>query len=296
MMSHGQIRDAAGDRPRGTDAFPGLPALGAGLGFREPFRGELFLNQSGVDFLEITADHYFDAAPEKERELDLLAQHFTLIPHGLNLSLGTAEGLDEAYLEKFAALVARLNPPWWSEHLAFTRAGGIEIGHLTPLPFTREAVDAVERNIAVARRRIPVPLILENITWSVTLPGAEMTEPEFLRAVLERTGCGLLLDVTNLHTNAVNHGHAPAAVLDALPLERVVQLHFTGGHERDGQLIDSHSQPTPPAVWALMEQVLARAPVKGIILERDENLPPFTELLAEVTRARALGRRCGRWT
>ena len=150
-------------------------------------------------------------------------------------------------------------------------------------------------NIAEVRRRIDVPLILENITYAVALPGAEMDEAEFLAELLDRTGCGLLLDVTNLHTNAINHGFDPIAFLDRLPLDRVVQLHFAGGHWHDGVLVDSHSRPTPPEVWALLEEVLARAPVKGIILERDEDLPPFGELLDELDRARAIGRRHGRW-
>jgi len=248
-----------------------------------------------VDFLEITADHYFDATPEKLRELELLREHFTLIPHGLNLSLGSADGLDSAYLEKFAELVKRLSPPWWSEHIAFTRAGGVEIGHLTPLPFTREAVRTLQQNIAHVRRAISAPLILENITTMVSLPGAEMTEAEFVAEVLKQTDCGLLLDVTNLHTNAVNHGYDAMQFLDQIPLERVVQLHFAGGHQHQGLLIDSHSKPAPPEVWRLLECVLQRAPVRGIILERDEDLPPFRELLAEVTRVRELGRKYHRW-
>ena len=272
-----------------------LPSLGAGFGFREPYLSELFLNQDKVDFLEITADHYMDPTPEKRRELDLLADHFTLIPHGLNLSLGSAEGLDSDYLRKFAEIVERVNPPWWSEHICFTRAGGIDIGHLSPLPFKREAVDALCRNIEQARRKIPAPLILENITYSVHLPGAEMTEAQFLAELLERSDCGLLLDVTNGYTNAVNHGFDPKEFIDQIPLDRIVQLHFVGGEWRDDELIDSHSQPTPDAVWELMDEVVKRAPVKGIILERDDNLPPFGEILDEIGRASEIGRKHGRW-
>jgi uncharacterized protein len=272
-----------------------LPTLGVGLGFREPFRAELFRRRERVDFLEITADHYLDASPEKERELALLAEHFTLIPHGLNLSLGSAEGLDSVYLDKLARLVERLSPPWWSEHIAFTRAGGREIGHLSPLPYTREAIEVLSRNVAEVRRSIEVPLILENISYTIALPGAEMEEADFLAEVLERTDGGLLLDVMNLHANALNHGYAAARFLERLPLERVVQLHLVGGHWSDGVLIDSHSHPTPPEVWAVLEAVVARAPVKGIILERDENIPPLGELLEELELARALGRQYGRW-
>ncbi len=275
--------------------FTSLPTLGVGLGFREPFRADVFLHRGQIDFLEITADHFFDGSSEKERELDLLAAHFTLIPHGLSLSLGSAEGVDISYVRKFAELVRRLKPPWWSDHIAFTRAGGVEIGHLSPLPFTREAVEVLCRNLAEVRQWIDAPLILENITYTVDIPGAEMSEVEFLTEVLERTDCGLLLDVTNLHTNATNHGYDLSAFLENLPWERVVQLHFVGGHQKDGILVDSHSQPTPPEVWSLLDTVIARAPVKGVILERDENLPEFEELLGELRQARSIGKKHGRW-
>lgn len=271
-----------------------IPPLGAGLGFREPFRSDLFLNQAEVDFLEITVDHYLGVSESKWAELDLLAAHFPLIPHGLSLSLGSAEGLEKDYARQLIALVNRLQPPYWSEHIAFTRAGGVDIGHLTPLPWTREALDALCRNIAVVQRETEVPLILENITQVVELPG-EMTEAQFLTELVERTQCGLLLDVTNLYTNAVNFGYDLAAFLDEAPLDHVIQLHFTGGHWHDGVLIDSHARPTPPEIWELMEAVLARAPVRGVILERDEDMPPFAELAAEIRRARDLGCAAGRW-
>ncbi|MEW6729841.1 MAG: DUF692 domain-containing protein [Acidobacteriota bacterium] len=272
-----------------------LPVLGVGIGFREPFRGELFLQRPQVDFLEIIADHYMDAPPEKEQELELLARHFTLIPHALNLSLGSAEGVDTVYLEKLAKLVKKIRPPWWSDHICFTRAGGVEIGHLAPLPFTHEAVEVFSRNVAQVRRYIDTPLILENITYLLTLPGAEMNEAQFLAEVVAHTGCGLLLDITNLHINSVNHGYNIDEFLTCLPIDAVVQLHFVGGHWHDGQLIDSHSQPTPAEVWALMQQVLACMPVKGVVLERDDNLPPFAELLTELEQARDIGRKLHRW-
>lgn len=275
--------------------FTQLPTLGVGLGFREPFLADLFLHQQEVDFLEITADHYMDSSSLKRQELDLLASHFTLIPHGLDLSLGSAEGLDATYIRKFAEIVDCVKPPWWSEHIALTHAGGVQIGHLSPVPFTHEAIEVLSRNIAEVRRAINVPLILENITYMVEMPGAEMDEADFLTELLERTDCGLLLDVTNLYTNAVNHDYNIEEMLAKLPLERVVQLHFAGGYWEDGMLIDSHSHPTPSDVWTLMDEVLARAPVKGVILERDEDLPPFSELLAELQHARELGRRRGRW-
>jgi uncharacterized protein (UPF0276 family) len=276
-------------------ALAEIAPLGVGLGYRPPFRADLFRNREAVDFLEIVADHYFDAQREKRDELDLLANNFTLIPHGLDLSIGSAEGIDSAYLDRFAALIARLDPPYWSEHLAFTRAGGIAFGHLACLPYTNEAVEIVARNVETVRRRIGVPLILENITATALIPGAQMDEPEFVGAVLEATGCGWLCDVTNLFANAFNAGRHAAAELDRWPWQRVVQMHFAGGRISDGVLIDSHDGPTTPEVWRLLEAAVARSQVKGIILERDERLPPFGELLAELDKARTIGRRLGRW-
>ena len=272
-----------------------LPVLGAGLGFREPLLSALFLQRSAADFLEIVADHFLEATPRKREELDTLALHFPLIPHALGLSLGSAEGLDAGYLRNLAALVNYINPPWWSEHIAFTHSGSVDIGHLTPLPHTKEALDVLCRNIRQVQSQIAAPLILENITYAAALPGAEMSEAQFLTELVERTDCGLLLDVTNLYINSINHNYDALEFLDALPLERVVQLHFVGGEWHDGTLIDSHSQPTPEAIWELMAIVLAKAPVKGILLERDENLPPFAELAGEMARAREIGRKAGRW-
>ena len=264
----------------------GLPRLGSGLGYRPRFRAELFANRTRIDFLEIIADHYFDASPEKLAELDLLAAHFPLVPHGLDLSLGSAEGLDANYVEKLAKLLERINPPWFSEHLCFTRAGGTSIGHLAALPFTASAIDAVARNVDALRKRIKVPLLLENVTTVVAVPGARMDEAEFLTRALERADCGWLCDVANLHANAVNHGVDIDAGFEHWPWDRVVQIHYAGGRWRDGALIDSHDRATAEAVWTLFERVAARAPIKGAVLERDENLPPFAELLAETDRAR----------
>ncbi|MFZ3180895.1 MAG: DUF692 family multinuclear iron-containing protein, partial [Methylocystis silviterrae] len=127
------------------------PALGAGLGYRPQFRADLFARRENVDFIEIIADHYLDASKEKLAELELLGAHFPLVAHGLDLSMGSADGVDSCYLDKIAALIERIDPPWWSEHLCFTRAGGISIGHLASLPYTQEAVDVVARNVEVVR-------------------------------------------------------------------------------------------------------------------------------------------------
>ena len=268
--------------------------LGVGIGYREQFKSELFLHQSAVDFLEIIGDRYLDTNQEKQAELELLAAHFPLIPHAINLSLGSAEGLDTDYLTKLAKLIKQINPPWWSEHLSFTKAGGIDIGHLSPLPFTREAIEIVCRNIQQIRHYIDTPLILENITYMVNLPGAEMTEAQFIGEIVDRANCGLLLDITNLYINSINHGYSIQEFLKQIPLEKVVQLHFVGGHWHDNVLIDSHSHATPLEIWQLMKEIIPQTNVNGVVLERDENIPPFAELAAELQQAKEILNQSGR--
>jgi uncharacterized protein (UPF0276 family) len=289
------VENRVGRKTEITKLLANLPRLGVGLAYREPFRDELLQKQSEVDFLEIAADDYLDATPVLEEELELLAEHFTIVPHFMKLSLGSAEGLDEAYLEKVAALVKWLNPPWWSEHIGFTRAGKVTLAHPAPLPFTKDAVAVMKRNIITARRAIPTPLILENVCSQLVWPGTEMDEADFLNEVLGVGGCGLLLDVTNLFANAPSFGGDPAAFLERLPLDRVVQIHFSGGHESKGRFVDSRGQAVPEGVWQLLEQAVAQAPVRSICLERDDNLPPLGEVLWELERARAIGRQHRRW-
>lgn len=278
-----------------TNLLANLPRLGAGLAYREPFRAELLQKQPEVDFLEIQGDRYIDAPPARMDELAVLSEHFTLIPHFHHLSLGSAEGLDPVYLEKAALLIKRLSPPWWSEHIGFTRAGGVTLGQPAPLPFSREGIEVMTRNIVTARRAIAAPLILENVFAPLVWPGGDMDPAEFICEVLGYGGCGLLLDVANLFANAPGLGGDPVAFLDRLPLDRVVQVHFSGCHESKGRSVESRSQPVAETVWQLLDTVVARAPVRCLCLERDDNLPPLGDLLWEVERARALGRQHKRW-
>lgn len=267
-----------------------IPKLGVGIGFRPDFRAELFLKLSSVDFLEITADHYLNSHKAKQEELDLLQNNFCLIPHAINLSLGSADGMDMRYLEQLARLIDKVNPPYWSEHIAFTRVNGIEIGHLSPLPFSNEAIEVLCKNIETVQGVIARPLILENITYAFEIPGSEMPESEFLTKVVEATGTGLLLDATNLYTNSVNHHFDYKKFLASIPCERIIQLHFAGGYWQDDFLVDGHSHPAPPEVYEVMDYIFSLTSVKGVILERDENIPPFAELEKELQKAREIFR------
>ena len=272
-----------------------LPVLGVGMGYRDPLSHQILSNKTEIDFLEVTADHFLSSTEHRKKFLDKLSSEYVLIPHGLNLSLGSAEGLNNEYLKDLSGLVKNLSPPWWSEHIAFTKAGDIEIGHLSPLPFNNESLSALCENIRIAREEIDVPLILENITYNVDLPWNNIEESKYLAELINRANCGLLLDVTNLYINSINHKYDPIDFLNNIPPDSITQLHFVGGIEKDGKWIDSHGHNTQDEIFDLIEEVLKYASVKGVILERDANFPEFDVLIDELDRVRRLGRKYGRW-
>jgi uncharacterized protein (UPF0276 family) len=264
-----------------------LPRLGVGIGFRRPLAQHIIAHGSEVDFLEIISEHYFDLTRFARRELGELRARFRLVPHGLGLSPGAALPPPKEYLRSVERLARLVDAPWWSDHLAITRAGSIDIGHLAPVFLTEDALMTTCENINRATEAVGRPFIIENIAYTFRPPGAEMSEAAFLSRVLEQTDSGLLLDLMNLYANAVNHGYDPYRFLDEIPLERVVQVHIIGGHFAGGILIDSHSRATPDAVWRLLEYVAARTEIKAVLLEWDEDFPCFEVILEELDRARA---------
>lgn len=262
---------------------------GVGLGHRPELATDLLAAPHTVDFVEVVAESCF-AQRALHREAVALSRRWPVLPHGVKLSLGSAEGIDDARAKRLGALTRELGAPLVSEHVSFTRGGDREIGHLTQLPRSREAVQVLARNVARARRFLPdVPLLLENVAFSFRWPDDEMDEASFYHEVVRATGCELLLDVGNLYANAVNEGLDPARVLAAYPLEHVAMLHVAGGVFECGFYFDTHAHPISESVYALVEQIRTRCPGLPILLERDAGFGPFAELAAEVSRLRAAG-------
>jgi uncharacterized protein (UPF0276 family) len=207
----------------------------------------------------------------------------------VKLSLGSAEGIDVERARRLGALARELRAPVVTEHVAFVRAGGREIGHLTQVPFTRASALVVARNVDVARACLPdVPLLLENTAWTFRWPDDELDEATFFGEIVERTGCDLLLDLGNLHANALNAGADPRAVLSAYPLDHVAMVHIAGGVSEEGFYFDTHAHPVPDAVFDLLACLVERIGPVPVVLERDDAYPPFSELAAEVARAREI--------
>jgi uncharacterized protein (UPF0276 family) len=266
--------------------YESLPRLGVGLGYRQPLHGDILANAERIDFLEVISDQYLYAAPDRHDLLYALRERFPLVPHGVGLSIGTAGPLDADYVNRLAGVVAACGAPWFSDHLSFTKVPDTDVEQLMPLWFTEASLDAVCRNVNQLRSQIATPFLLENITYYFPIPDSQMTEAEFITRVLEETDTGLLLDVNNVWVNSVNHGFDPYEFLRSIPLHRTVQIHLAGGQVIDSLLVDTHSRPVQEPVWELLSYVLARAPVRAILLEWDQDWPAFTQLLAHLDRAR----------
>jgi uncharacterized protein (UPF0276 family) len=248
----------------------GVPRLGVGFGWRPELSG-LAARRDGLGFVEIVAESADHGLP---KAIDaLLERGVKVIPHGISLAVGGAELPARASIERLVRLQARLGSPFVSEHLCFVRAGGLESGHLLPVQRTRETLDLVVENVKHVQAQLPVPLALENVAALFEWPGAEMDEATFLSEVLERTGALLLLDVANLHANALNLGWDPIAFLDRLPLERLAYVHVAGGEERGGYYHDTHAHAVVPSVLDLLAELAARAPRPNVLLEWDDNFP-----------------------
>ncbi|MEQ4716742.1 DUF692 domain-containing protein [Nonomuraea sp. B19D2] len=268
--------------------------LGVGIGWR----AELDLSierMPGVDFLEVVAEHINPAdLPESLRLLR--ARGLPVIPHGVSLGVGGAEPPSPARLAHLAACAQALDSPLVSEHLAFVRGGGLEAGHLLPVPRTRESLRVITENVRRAQDALPVPLALENVAAIFGWPDDELTEAQFLAELVERTGVGLLIDVANLYTNQVNLGLSAVAALDALPLEHLAYVHVAGGEEHHGIWHDTHTAAAPQAVLDVLTELCARATPPGVLLEWDDAYPSDAALVSELSRIRAamsLGREAG---
>ncbi|GAA4207463.1 DUF692 domain-containing protein [Streptosporangium oxazolinicum] len=282
----------------------GLPALGSGLGHRTELAEAIEAHADRIDWLEVITERYLFAPADERERLRELVRRFPIVPHGLELSIGSEREPDAAYVQALAALVADIDAPWFSDHLCFTRTDRVDVGLLVPLPRTREVARRLGRRARRVQEAVGRPFLLENITYYVDL-ATPLTEAQFVTEVLEHCECGLLLDLANLDINARNHGFDPLEFLDAIPVERVVQVHLAGGVDGDGDRLslDSHGAAIPARVWDLLAELVSRTRVKATLVERDQNFPDdFGDLLAEIDRARtalrprATGERAGRVT
>jgi len=268
-----------------------IPAIG--IGYRAAIDDWTRQNLERFDVLEITVDHCIGGSQPVASAIFDLVGRIPLTAHGIGLSIGTDVPLDLAYLDKVANVVERLRAPIYSEHLAFTRTPNRDLANLLPIPKTAAVAASIIEKIRAVQSRVPVPFLLENITYLFEWPDSELSDSEFLTLICRETGAGVLLDVENLFLNAHNHDFDPCAFLDALPAGLVKEVHVAGGVtvHRDfleaPVLADTHSHPVPEGALDLLDHVLTRHRPDTIILERDDRLHAFDEILDDLRRIRA---------
>jgi uncharacterized protein (UPF0276 family) len=262
---------------------------GYGLGLRKEHYGDFLETSVPVDFVEVISENFMVAGGQPRHILRQVRERHPVALHGVSMSIGTAEGLDVDYLRRLKALVDEIEPLFVSDHLSWSRSAGFNAHDLLPVPYTDEALDVVCANIHQAQEALGRTLLLENPSSYLAFAGASMSEWEFIAAMARRTGCELLLDVNNVFVSASNHGFDAQAFLDAIPAERVRQVHLAGHSQGRGVLIDSHDSPVCSGVWALYAQVIAKLGPVATMIERDDDIPPLGELLQELSMARALG-------
>ncbi|HTV25828.1 MAG TPA: DUF692 domain-containing protein [Polyangiaceae bacterium] len=273
---------------RGGDAT-GMPI---GIGLRAAHYEAILAERPRVEWFELLSDNYMHTRGRPLAYADRIAQRYPVALHGVGLSLGSVDPLDLAYLAELRSLRDRVAAGWVSDHIAWTGVNGRRGHDLYPVPFTEECLRHIARRVCQVQDYLGTPLVLENPSTYLEFAGATLSEPEFIAALLEETGAGLLLDVNNVYVNATNHGFDAGDYLRRLPLARVAQLHLSGhdtvrdAQGRVTQRIDTHAGPVAPAVWALFEQAVrlgARAPV---LLEWDAEIPSFAVVHAEALLAR----------
>jgi uncharacterized protein len=267
---------------------------GFGLGLRPPHYAALLDDAGagrGVDWLEAITENYLGLGGQPLDYLDKIRTRYSVVLHGVSLSIGSTDPLDHAYLRNLRDLSRRVQPAWISDHLCWTGIEGRNLHDLLPLPFTEEALAHVVSRVGEIQDALGRQLLLENVSSYLTFKDADMTEWEFLREVAERADCAILLDINNIYVSSINHGFDARNYLRALPKQRVRQFHLAGHSDEGGHLIDTHDHPVAAAVWELYGAAVAHFGDVPTMIERDDHIPPLQDLIDELGIARDIVQR-----
>jgi uncharacterized protein (UPF0276 family) len=265
-----------------------VPYLGHGVGLRTQHYRDFLDGKPAADWLEVISENFMVPGGNPRRVLRAVRERWPVVLHGVSLSLGSVDALDEKYLDALAELAREVEPAWISDHLCFSSFGG-HTGHdLWPLPFTEEALAHVASRVARVQERLGRQILVENVSSYLAYAHSTMSEWEFLAALAERADCGLLLDVNNVYVSAVNHRFDARAFLAGIPPERVGQIHLAGHSDHGTHLLDTHDHPVCDEVWALYRFAVERCGRVSTLVEWDDHVPPLERVLDESRRAAAL--------
>jgi uncharacterized protein (UPF0276 family) len=267
-----------------------MQLTGFGLGLRTPHYEAVLNEPHAIDWLEVITENYLVPGGKPLHYLERIRERYPMVMHGVSLSIGSTDPVDFDYLAGVRALAARIEPHWISDHLCWTGIDGRNLHDLLPLPYTEEALAAVVARVGQVQDALGRRILLENVSSYLAFHESDMTEWEFLREVAQRADCSILLDINNIYVSSVNHGFDPLTYLEAIPTDRVRQMHLAGHSDLGGHLIDTHDHPIVEPVWDLYRAAVAQFGAVPTMIERDDNIPALSELVAELQIARDLSR------
>ena len=267
------------------------PSLGFGLGLRVDHYDAILAERPAVDWLEVLTENYLVPGGKPLDYLMRFRERYPLAMQGVSMSIGSTAPLDLDYLRQVKALAARVEPVWISDHLCWTGISGRNTHDLLPLPYTEEALAHVVGRVRAVQDFLGRRILLENVSSYVGFRDSRLTEWEFLGEIAVRADCLILLDVNNIYVSAINHEFKALEYLNAIPADRVQQIHLAGHENRGEYLVDTHDHPVPDPVWELYAAAVRRFGAVSTMIERDDHIPPLAELVAELAHARALSER-----
>ena len=267
------------------------PSLGFGLGLRVDHYEAILADNPRVDWFEALTENYLVPGGRPLDNLMRIRERYPMVLHGVSMSIGSTQPLDLHYLAQLKSLAARVEPHWISDHLCWTGVAGRNMHDLLPLPYTEEALTHIVDRVRTVQDILGRRILLENVSSYVTYRDSQVTEWEFLREIAQQADCLLLLDVNNIYVSSVNHGFDPLEYLQAIPVDRVQQIHLAGHENHGDYLIDTHDHPVPDPVWELYDAAVSRFGSVSTMIERDANIPPLEELCCELDAARQLAER-----
>ena len=261
---------------------------GFGLGLRTDHYRNFIDASPKVDWLEVISENYLVPGGKPLYFLDRIRRDYPMVMHGVSLSIGGSDPFDADYLKQLKALIDRIQPAWISDHLCWTGTESLNLHDLLPMPYTQAALRHLTQRLQQVQDALGCPILMENVSSYVTYQADEMSEWEFIAELATRSGCDLLLDVNNVYVSSVNHGFDPHAFIDAMPARHVRQIHLAGHEDHGSYIIDTHDHPVCDAVWDLYAHTIRRLGMVPTMIERDDNIPPLAELIAELDAARRL--------
>ena len=271
-----------------TESKNNRPYLGYGLGLRKEHYETVLTERPNVDWFEIVSENYMVDGGKPLDYLTRIREHYPMVMHGVSMSIGSTEPLNFDYLKQLKELIKRVEPEWISDHLCWTGVNGLNLHDLMPLPYTEEAVQHVADRVSQVQDYLGQQILLENVSSYVSYSDSIMSEAEFYREVTERADCLMLLDINNIYVSAYNHNFDPYTYLSAMPSERIYQFHLAGHTYENNLIIDTHDHPIADPVFDLYAAAVERFGRVSTMIERDDNIPPLSELMNELEHVKGI--------